>query len=86
MLHFKWIAPAIVAVGLLAACGGGGDGPPVTQYVPGTDVPVGAVANVDDVISFTKAEIANTSDSRDPVVLGDSTVLATSDSADPADI
>ncbi|MEO5795068.1 MAG: hypothetical protein ABIP34_09195 [Rhodoferax sp.] len=85
MLHFKWIAPAIVAVGLLAACGGGGDGPS-TQYVSGTGVPAGAVTNVDDVIAFTKAEIANTSDSRDPVVLGDSTVLATSDSADPAEI
>lgn len=86
MLHFKWIAPAIVAVGLLAACGGGGDGPPATQYVTDTGVPVGAVTNVDDVVAFAKAEIANTSDSRDPVVLGDSTLLATSDSADPADI
>ncbi|WP_295951666.1 hypothetical protein [Rhodoferax sp.] len=86
MLHFKWIAPAIVAVGLLAACGGGDDGPPATQYVSGTGVPVGAVTNVNDVIAFTKAEIANTSDSRDPVVLGDSTTLATSDSADPAEI
>lgn len=86
MTQFKWIAPAIVAVGLLAACGGGGDGPPVTQYVAGTGVPIGAVTNVDDVIAFAKAEIANTSDSRDPVVLGDNTVLATSDSADPAEI
>ncbi len=86
MLHFKWIAPAIVAVGLLTACGGGDDGAPATQYVPGTGVPVGALTNVDDVIAFAKAEIANTSDSRDPVVLGDSTVLATSDTAEPAEI
>lgn len=86
MLHFKWITPAIVAVGLLAACGGGGDSPPVAQFVPGTGVPVGAVTNVDDVIAFAKAEIANTSDSRDPVVLGDNTVLATSDTAGPAEI
>lgn len=86
MLHFKWIAPAMVAVGLLAACGGGGDGPPITQFVAGTGVPVGATNNADSVASFAKSEIANTSDSRDPVVLGDSTVLATSDSADPVDI
>ena len=86
MLHFKWIAPAMVAVGLLAACGGGSDGPPVTQFVAGAGVPVGAVNNVDDAVGFAKSEIANTSDSRDPVVLGDSTVLATSDSADPVDI
>ena len=85
MLHFKWIAPAAVALGLLAACGGD-DGSPSTQYVAGTGVPVGAVTNVDDVIAFAKAEIANTSDSRDPVVLGDSTTLATSDSAEPAEI
>jgi hypothetical protein len=37
------------------------------------------------VLAFAKAQIANTSDSRDPVVLAD-THLATSDSADPADI
>ena len=86
MLHFKWIAPAIATVGLLAACGGGGDGPVGTQYVSGTGVPVDAVTKVDGVIAFAKAEIANTSDSRDPVVLGDSTTLATSDSADPAEI
>ena len=87
MLHFKWIAPAAVAMGLLVACGGDGDGsPPATQFVAGTDVPVGAVTNVDDVIAFAKAQIANTNDSRDPVVLGDTTVLATSDAADPAEI
>ena len=85
MLHFKWIAPAIVAVGLLAACGGD-DGPPVAQFVAGTGVPVGAVTNVNDVVAFAKSEIANTNDSRDPVVLGDTTVLATSDSDLPAEI
>lgn len=85
MLYFKWTAPAAVALGLLTACGGGGDGP-AAQFVSGTDVPAGAVTHVDDVIAFAKAEIANTTDNRDPVVLGDSTTLATSDSADPAEI
>jgi hypothetical protein len=86
MLHFKWIAPTAVAVGLLAACGGGGDGPAASAYVAGTtEVPVGVETQVDDVVAFSKAQIANTSDSRDPVVLAD-TQLATSDSAEPADI
>ncbi|WP_367847072.1 hypothetical protein [Rhodoferax sp. WC2427] len=87
MLHFKWIAPTAVAVGMLAACGGGGgDGPVADQFVAGTtEVPVGVETRVDDVVAFSKAQIANTSDSRDPVVLAD-TKLATSESDDPADI
>ncbi|BDT68618.1 hypothetical protein os1_28030 [Comamonadaceae bacterium OS-1] len=87
MLHFQWIAPTAIAVGLLAACGGGGgDGPVAAQYVAGTtEVPVGVETQVDDVVAFAKAQIANTNDSRDPVVLAD-TKLATSDSADPADL
>ena len=87
MLHFKqWTAPAAVAMGLLVACGGGGgDGAPVTQYVPGTDLPVGVEARVGDVIAFSKAQIADTSDSRDPVLIGDA-VLATSESDEPTDI
>nr|WP_315243200.1 hypothetical protein [uncultured Albidiferax sp.] len=86
MLHFKWTVPTLVAVGLLAACGGGGGDGPTTQYVAGTtEVPVGVEAKVEDVVAFSLVQIANTSDSRDPVVLAD-TQLATSDSADPADI
>jgi hypothetical protein len=85
MLHFKWIAPSAVALGLLAACSGGsGDSGP--QFVAGTGVPVGAQTQVADVIAFAKAEIADTSDSRDPVVLGDATTLATSDTDEPTDI
>ena len=85
MLNLKWISPAALALGLLAGCGGGGDGAPVTQYVPGSEVPVDAEARVDDVIAFAKAQQASTSDSRDPVLLGDA-VLATSESDEPADI
>ncbi len=85
MLHFKWMAPAAVAMGLLVACGGGGDGPPATQFVAGTDVPVGVEVRVDDVIAFSKAQQANTDDTRDPVVVGNAT-LATSDTDEPADI
>nr|WP_315431126.1 hypothetical protein [uncultured Albidiferax sp.] len=86
MLHFKqWMAPAAVAMGLLVACGGGGDGGSVTQYVPGTELPVGVEARVGDVIAFAQAQIADTSDSRDPVLIGNA-VLATSESDEPADI
>lgn len=85
MLQIKWIAPSAVALGLLAACGGGG-GDSGPQFVAGTGVPVGAQTRVDDVIAFAKAEIAQSSDSRDPVVLGDATTLATSDTDEPADI
>ena len=83
MLNFKWMSPAALALGWLAGCGGGGDGTPVAQFVPGSEVPVGAEARVDEVISFTKAQIADTSDSRDPVLLGDA-VLAASESDEPA--
>ena len=85
MLNLKWMSPAALALGWLVGCGGGGDGTPVAQFVPGSKVPVGAEARVDDVISFTKAQIADTSDSRDPVLLGDA-VLATSESDEPAEL
>jgi hypothetical protein len=86
MLNFKRIAPSVLALGLLAACGGGGDGTPATQYVSGTtEVPVGVETQVGDVIVFSKAQIAASSDSAEPVVLAD-TVLATSDTDEPAEI
>ncbi len=74
------------AVGLLAACGGDGDGTPATSpFVAGTEVPIGVEQNVGDVIAFAKQQIAATSDSTDPVLIGDARV-ATDDTADPADI
>lgn len=83
MAQYKWIAPSVVAIGLLVGCGGGGSD--VVQTVPGTDVPVAAETNVGDVISFAQRQIATTSDSSDPLLLGSAT-LATSDSDEPADI
>jgi hypothetical protein len=85
MAQYKWIAPTVVAVGLLVGCGGGGGSADLAQTVPGTDVPVAAETNVGNVISFAQRQIATTSDSSDPLVLGSAT-LATSDSDEPADI
>lgn len=86
MLNIKCIASSAVALGLLAACGGGGRGDLGPQYLAGTGVPVGAQAQVSEVVAFAQAQIVSTSDSSDPVVLGDATQLAVSDSDDPADI
>ena len=89
MLNLKYTLPSVLAIGLLTACGGGGGdggGDPGAAYVAGTtEVPAGVETRVGDVITFAKAQIANTSDSRDPVVLAD-TLLASSDSEEPADI
>jgi hypothetical protein len=87
----SWALGAATAavVALLAACGGGGGGGSGDSggggFVAGTDVPTGVQQNIGDVIAFAKQLIAGTSDSSDPVVLGDAT-LATDDAAEPADL
>ncbi len=84
MLNFHKATPLLLV--LLAACGGGGDATPVAQLVPGTtEVPLGVQTQVGDVLAFGQAQIAASSDSRDPVELAD-TLLATSDTDEPADI
>ena len=85
-----WALGAVTAasLALLAACGGGGGGGSGGGdggNVAGTDVPVGVQQNVGDVVAFSKKLIANTSDSSEPVVLGDAK-LATDDAGDPADL
>jgi hypothetical protein len=87
MAQYKWITPTAVAIGLLVGCGGGGGGSglDLVPKVPGTDVPLAAETNVGEVIQFARTQIANTSDSSDPLVLGNAT-LATSDTDEPAEI
>ena len=84
-------AGSLALVGLLAlgGCGGGGDdgggGGGGSAVVDGTDVPVAAETAIGDVIAFAKRLIAQTSDSSEPVVLGNAR-LATDDAAEPADL
>ncbi len=90
MRTMKYIAITAVStctVAILAACGGGGDGSVPIAYVPGTEVPVGVQTEVGQVLSFGQQQIAsNTNDTSDPLLLGDDTTLAVSESDDAADI
>ena len=76
----------------LTACGGGGGGDGngggtvgAGGVVEGTDVPVGVEQAVGNVIAFAKKLLASTSESGDPVVLGNAK-LATSELDDPEDL
>ena len=75
-------AAGLVAVGLVAC--GGGDGVQVTldPLFPGTDVPTSATISSDGALAFIASVAAGSSDSSEPIVLGD-TVLASSDTAEP---
>ncbi|MBC7918213.1 MAG: hypothetical protein H7Y28_10440 [Rhodoferax sp.] len=78
-----------MALMLLVAtgCGGGSSGynagAPAT--VSGTDVPVAATTDAGAVITFSKQQLAATSESTDPLILGNA-LLAVDDSAEPASI
>jgi hypothetical protein len=90
----KLVAVGLVAIGLLSACGGGSDDPvvvappppPAPTNVAGTDVPITATQVVTDLMSFTKQQQVATSDSSDPLLLGDATQLATDDSVEPGEV
>lgn len=87
----KLLALSLLTIGLLSACGGGSDDPVVVAPPPpappvnvaGTDVPIAATQMVADLMSFTKQQQAATSDSSEPLVLGNATVLASDDNAEP---
>lgn len=91
----KLVAVGLLTVGLLSACGGGGSDdpvvvapppPPAPTNIAGTDVPIAATQMVADLMSFTRQQQTATSDSSDPLVLGDATQLATDDSAEPGEV
>ena len=90
MSNTKIVVTTAMALGLLTGCFGGGGSDdvvvvPEVKYVPGTSVPAGVETRIDEVISFSKSQIAATADTTEPTLLG-ATVLATTESGDPLDI
>ena len=90
MSNTKIVVTTVMALGLLTGCFGGGGGDdvvvvPEVKYVPGTSVPASVETRIDEVISFSKSQIAATADTTEPTLLG-ATVLATTESGDPLDI
>ena len=83
------LAAGAIAAGLalvLVACGGGGgDAAPVDALLSGTDVPASAAASSDGATAFVASLTPTAGDSTEPITLGDA-VLASSDTAEPADI
>jgi hypothetical protein len=73
---------ALACALLLSACGGGGRGPDTTTagpaLVPGTDVPVSATLSADGAFEFVSGLLATTSETGEPIVVGDA-VLGTSE-------
>lgn len=88
MTKMKVLASTCLMLGLLTACGGGGSGNgyvATTPYVSGTDVPVAATTSAIEVVSFAKDQQSKTSESSDPLVLGNA-MLAVDDTAEPAPV
>lgn len=81
-----WMA-AVGAATLLAACGGGSASitPPGPTLVMGTDVPVAVEQSATGVVDFAKTQLAATSETSEPLVLGEAK-LALDDAGEPADI
>ena len=86
-LHFKRSHLSMVAGALLlAACGGGGGGGGVADpVVAGTDIPQSAQTSSDGAFTFVNSVASATSETSDPLVVGDAT-LATSETDEPAAI
>ena len=92
--RLKLIALTLSAIGLISACGGGSDDsvvvapppPPAPTNIAGTDVPISATQQVADLMVFTKQQQSASSETTDPLVLGDATQLASDDSAEPGEV
>ena len=85
LIQTRWSA-AVVAATLLAACGGGGSNTPAgPPLVVGTDVPVTVEQSATGLVDFAKTQLAATSETSDPLVLGDAK-LAIDDTGEPAEI
>lgn len=79
--HFSMAAGTV----LLAACGGGGGSAPAPAPAPApvvtTEVPASASASSAGALAFVKGVAATSSDTAEPLLVGDAT-LATSDTED----
>lgn len=86
MLNNKWTVPAVIALSLLGACGGGSSIDPLTQNAAGADIVAGVESSTSVVVSETqRLTSTSTNDTSEPAALG-SVNLATSDADEPADI
>ena len=91
MTKINAFASTLLVVGMLTACGGGSNPPEIVPpiatapTVSGTDVPVAATTDVTAVVAFAKEQQANTSESSDPLVLGNA-MLAVDDTSEPAPV
>ena len=84
-----WLT-SLGAVALLTACGGGRSDnsynePPAVAKVAGSDLPVTVEQSTMGLIDFAKAQVATTSETNDPLLLGEAK-LATDDGAEPSDV
>jgi hypothetical protein len=91
MTHSKqWLIPAVLAVSLLGACGGGGSVDPLTQNAPGADVVAGVEFKTSVVVSEARRlRTTSTNETAEPASLGNETFplrLATSETEEPAKI
>lgn len=83
---YKPAATLLGAILLISGCGGGSsssnDDPAPIAVVGGTDVPVSATQSLAGTLAFAAQLQATSSDSGDPVMLGDA-ILVGDDSAEP---
>ena len=85
-----WLT-SLATIALLTACGGSGNPasssyePPPVAKVAGSDLPVTVEQSTMGVIDFAKAQIAATSETTDPLLLGEAK-LATDDGTEPSDV
>lgn len=76
---------ASTALVLVACGGGGGAAVPGDALISGTDIPASAAASSDGARAFVASLVAAPTDAAEPLTVGDA-VLASSDSAEPADL
>lgn len=84
-LRKQLLLVALGTIALLTACGGGSSEPAPPAVVAGTDLPVAVEQSVKGVIDYAKAQIAATSETSDPQIIGNAK-LFTDDTAEPSDI